>query len=70
MLKSKYISIKSKINLLLEPFKKHLENDERLEKFITRRFGEEIFLKIGQPILANIYNADGKDLFILIVVQK
>jgi len=65
MLKSKDISIKSKINLLFEPFKKHFENDESLEKFITRRFGEEIFLKIGQPILANIYNADGKELSVL-----
>jgi hypothetical protein len=48
-LKSKDISIKSKINLLFEPFKKSVENDESLEEFITRRFGKEIFLKIGQP---------------------
>ena len=31
ILKSKDISIKSKINLLFEPFKKHFENDESLE---------------------------------------
>ncbi len=65
ILKSKYISIKSKINLLFEPFKKHFENDESLEEFINRKFGREIFLKIGQPILANIYNSDGKELSVL-----
>jgi oxygen-dependent protoporphyrinogen oxidase len=65
ILKSKDISIKSKINLLFEPFKKSVENDESLEEFITRRFGKEIFLKIGQPILANIYNTDGKELSVL-----
>ncbi len=64
ILKSKNISIKSKINLLFEPFKKCIQNDESLEEFITRRFGKEIYLKIGQPILANIYNADGKELSI------
>ena len=65
ILKSKDISIKSKINLLFELFKKSAENDESLEEFITRRFGKEIFLKIGQPILANIYNTDGKELSVL-----
>jgi oxygen-dependent protoporphyrinogen oxidase len=58
--------LKSKdISLLFELFKKSVENDESLEEFITRRFGKEIFLKIGQPILANIYNTDGKELSVL-----
>jgi Protoporphyrinogen oxidase len=63
ILKSKHISMASKINLLFAPFRQYVNNnDESLEEFITRRFGKEIYLKIGQPILANIYNADGREL--------
>ena len=59
-LRSPLFSWQGKIRLLLERFipAKLDNNDETLAEFITRRLGKEALDKLGEPLLAGVYNAD------------
>lgn len=59
-LDSKILSFKSKLQGALEIFKKPAQEvgDETLKEFAVRRFGQEMFERIIQPMVAGIYTGD------------
>ena len=60
---SSLFSFLGKIRTLFEFFmpKKEVE-DETVYSFISRRFGKEMYEKVGQPMLGGIYTGDSKKL--------
>jgi protoporphyrinogen/coproporphyrinogen III oxidase len=59
-LRSGLFSWHGKLRVLLEPFikAKRSDEDESLAQFVTRRLGAEALDKLGEPLLAGVYNAD------------
>ena len=53
-----FLSIKSKLALLKEPFVKPNPNDETVAEFVTRRLGKEFLDKLIGPMSLGIYAAD------------
>ncbi len=41
-----------------------VNDEESIEQFMSRRFGEEIYLKLIEPLMAGIYGGDGSQLSI------
>ncbi len=63
-LESKILSVGGKIMGILEAFKPPLDcdTDETLKSFAVRRFGQEMFEKIVQPMVGGIYTGDPEKL--------
>ncbi len=64
LIKSNYISLKAKARVLLEPItflQKTIEN-ESVESFFARRFGQEITNKIIRPLCIGIFASDISEL--------
>lgn len=59
-LRSGLFSWRGKLRMLAEPFipAKLGDADESLADFITRRLGREALYKLGEPLLAGVYNAE------------
>ncbi|RTL36252.1 MAG: protoporphyrinogen oxidase [Candidatus Melainabacteria bacterium] len=59
-LDSKILSLNSKLNGAMEIFKAPAKDigDETLKEFAVRRFGQEMFERIIQPMVAGIYTGD------------
>jgi oxygen-dependent protoporphyrinogen oxidase len=59
-LKSRLLSTRGKLRLLAEPFvrPRRDESDESLADFARRRLGREASMRLVEPILGGIYNAD------------
>lgn len=60
LIDSPMLSIKGKIDAALEVFRPAYDSteDETLKSFIVRRFGEEMFERIAQPMVGGIYTGD------------
>jgi len=63
-LASPILSIRGKLRMFAEPFIKRAANgrDESVASFARRRFGEEAFEQLVQPLVAGIYTADPEQL--------
>ncbi len=61
MLRSPLFGPLAKLRMLCEPFvpRADAEADESLRGFVTRRFGREAFERVAEPVLANLFTADG-----------
>lgn len=59
-LRSPLFSARGKIRALLEPLipTRHSASDETLASFVRRRLGAEMLDKLGEPLLAGVYNGD------------
>lgn len=53
-------SVRGKLRVAIEPFirPRRDEGDESLHSLITRRFGNELFDRVAQPLLGGIYSGD------------
>lgn len=68
---SDILSLTGKIRALSEVFISRSDNeDESVESFITRRFGRETYLKIGQAMVGGIYTGDPSRLSIRHAVPR
>jgi oxygen-dependent protoporphyrinogen oxidase len=64
-LTSKLFSLPGKMRIILEtiiPAKKSFSDDESVANFISRRFGNELLARAGQPLLGGIYMSDVNEL--------
>ncbi len=61
---SPILSMRGKIAAALEPFKAPIQRcqDETLKDFVVRRFGDELFERIAQPMVGGIYTGDSEKL--------
>lgn len=59
-LESPLFSMRNKLRILVEMFvpPKNDDQDESVAQFITRRLGAEAVDKLGEPLLAGVYNAE------------
>jgi protoporphyrinogen/coproporphyrinogen III oxidase len=59
-LRSPLFSVWGKLRALLEPFvpSQQSDVDETLASFVRRRLGAEMLDKLGEPLLAGVYNGD------------
>lgn len=62
--KSRLISPRGKLRMLGDYVRKpgHLEGDETLASFMTRRLGNEVYANLIEPLMAGIYAGDGSAL--------
>ncbi|MFA6600858.1 MAG: protoporphyrinogen oxidase [Candidatus Omnitrophota bacterium] len=60
LLELPFISWPGKFRMALEPFlpPRKSPGDESIGNFIRRRFGDETFLKVGQPMMSAMYGGD------------
>lgn len=64
LLSSPLLSPRGKLTALLEPFRPARRDapDESVADFVRRRFGEELYDAIAEPLIAGIYGADPEGL--------
>ena len=63
-LSSPFLSVGGKARAMLESLipPRHAGGDESVASFVRRRFGEEMFQRVAQPMISSIYGADPETL--------
>ncbi len=60
LLLSSFLSTKTKLNILKEPFVKPRLDDETVESFVKRRLGKEFLNKVIGPMVCGVFAGDPK----------
>lgn len=64
LLRSRLVSVPGVVRMAMEPFvpRRTEEGDESLGHFVRRRFGDEVFERIVDPLMSGIYAGDADQL--------
>ena len=67
LLRSRLLSTRGKLRMATEYFRRPRldDGDESIASFVRRRFGEEVYAHMAQPLLSGIYSGDAEQLSLL-----
>ena len=69
---SQVVSFRGKLRMACEPLipKRQGSTDESVAQFVRRRFGQEAFQRVAQPMISGIYSADPENLSLAATLPK